>query len=49
MIFQIDITLTVWLFKEQGESNTYSLLFPLYLVLAMHAWYLAKTLPEEPA
>ena len=49
MIFQIDITVTVWLFKEQGESNTYSLLFPLYLVLAMHAWYLAKTLPEEPA
>jgi HEAT repeat protein len=49
MIFQIDITVTVWLFKVQGESNTYGVLFPLYLLLAVHAWYLAKTLPEEPA
>lgn len=49
MIFQVDITVTVWLFKVQGESNTYSLLFPLYLLLAVHAWYLAKHMPEEPA
>jgi hypothetical protein len=49
MIFQIDITVTVWLFKAEGESNTYMLLFPLYLLLAMHAWYLAKSMPEEPA
>jgi HEAT repeat protein len=49
MIFQIDITVTVWLFKAEGESNTYLLLFPLYFLLAVHAWYLAKTLPEEPA
>jgi hypothetical protein len=49
MIFQIDITATVWLFRVQGESNTYGLLFPLYLLLAIHAWYLAKNMPEEPA
>ena len=49
MIFQIDITVTVWLFKVQGESNTYGVLFPLYLLLAVHAWYLAKNMPEEPA
>ena len=49
MIFQIDITVTVWLFKAEGESNTYLLLFPLYLLLAVHAWYLAKNMPEEPA
>jgi hypothetical protein len=49
MIFQIDITITVWLFKAEGESNTYILLFPLYLLLAVHAWYLAKNMPEEPA
>jgi hypothetical protein len=48
MIFQIDITVTVWLFKAEGESNTYILLFPLYLLLAVHAWYLAKNMPEEP-
>jgi len=49
MIFQIDITVTVWLFKAQGETNTYGLLFPLYLLLAVHAWYLARIMPEEPA
>jgi hypothetical protein len=49
MIFQIDITVTVWLFRAEGESNTYILLFPLYLLLAVHAWYLAKHMPEEPA
>jgi hypothetical protein len=49
MIFQIDITITVWLFQVQGESNTYGVLFPLYLLLAVHAWYLAKSMPEEPA
>jgi HEAT repeat protein len=49
MIFQIDITVTVWLFKAQGEANTYSVLFPLYLLLAVHAWHLARNMPEEPA
>lgn len=49
MIFQIDITVTVWLFTAQGETNTYSVLFPIYLLLALHAWYLAKNMPEEPA
>jgi hypothetical protein len=46
MIFQIDITLTVWLFKFGGEINTYSILFPLYLLLGLHAWYMAKLMPE---
>lgn len=49
MIFQVDITLTVWIFRELGESNTYGLLFPVYFLLAIHAWYLAKNMPEEPA
>ena len=49
MIFQIDITVTVWLFNAEGESNTFLVLFPLYLLLALHAWYLAKNMPEEPA
>ena len=49
MIFQIDITATVWMWKNEGESNTYVVLFPLYLLLAVHAWYLAKNMPEEPA
>lgn len=47
MIFQIDITLTVWLYKMQGEANTYSVLFPLYLLLGIHAWYITKNMPED--
>jgi hypothetical protein len=48
MIFQIDITATVWLFKTTGEAETYSLLFPFYLLLAVHAWYITKMMPEDP-
>jgi HEAT repeat protein len=46
MIFQIDVTLTIWIFKIWGETNTYSILFPVYLLLAIHAWYMAKMMPE---
>ena len=48
MIFQIDITATVWLFKYGGETNTYSILFPLYLLLALHAYYITTKMPEPP-
>jgi len=48
MIFQIDITATVWLFRFEGESITYQVLFLIYLVLAIHAWYLAESMPEDP-
>ena len=48
MIFQIDITATVWLFKYGGETNTYSILFPIYLLLALHAYYITKKMPEPP-
>jgi hypothetical protein len=48
MIFQIDITTTVWLFKYYGEANTYGILFPLYIFLGIHAWYITKKMPEEP-
>jgi hypothetical protein len=46
MIFQIDITATVWLFRYQGEVSSYVLLFPVYLVLAFHAWYIAQKIPD---
>jgi len=48
MIFQIDITATVWLFKYGGETNTYSILFPIYLMLALHAYYITIKTPETP-
>jgi hypothetical protein len=46
MIFQIDITATVWLFKIGGEGITYNVLFPIYLLLAIHAYYVTKKTPE---
>lgn len=46
MIFQIDVTVTVWLFKYGGEENTYGILFPIYLLLALHAYYITKKMPE---
>ncbi|HVP96945.1 HEAT repeat domain-containing protein [Methanoregula sp.] len=46
MIFQIDVTATVWLFKYEGQADTYGLLFPLYILLAIHAWYLAAEMPD---
>jgi hypothetical protein len=46
MIFQIDITATVWLYKYEGEGSSYGMLFPIYLLLAIHAWYLAKKMPD---
>jgi hypothetical protein len=49
MIFQIELTFTIWVWKIEGETNTYLLLYPLYLLFGLHAWYLAKNMPEEPA
>ena len=46
MIFQIDVTATVWLYKDQGQGNSYGVLFPIYILLALHAWYLAKKMPD---
>ena len=46
MIFQIDVTATVWLFKYEGEGSSYGMLFPLYFILAIHAWYLARQMPD---
>lgn len=48
MIFQIDITITVWLFRYSGEENTYCILLPFYILLAVHAWYITRMMPEEP-
>jgi hypothetical protein len=49
MIFQIELQITLSLWKSEGETNTYLLLYPLYFLLAVHAWYLAKNMPDEPA
>jgi hypothetical protein len=46
LIFQIDVTATLWLFATAGDQPTYGLLLPLYVILAAHAWYLAGRMPE---
>ncbi|HUH79016.1 MAG TPA: HEAT repeat domain-containing protein [Methanoregula sp.] len=48
MIFQIDITATVWLWKVRGDTETYQILLPLYILLAVHAWYITRKMPEDP-
>jgi hypothetical protein len=46
MIFEIDIFATVWAFKYLGEEFTYETLLPIYLLLALHAYYVTIKMPE---
>jgi hypothetical protein len=48
MIFQIDVIATVWLFKFEGDTNSYAVLLPIYLLLGAHAWYITKKMPKDP-
>ena len=42
LVFQVDVTATLWLFATAGDQPTYGLLLPLYVILAAHAWYLGR-------
>ena len=46
LIFQIDIYATVWIYQTQGEIAALDVLLPIYVVLAIHAWYIARRMPE---
>jgi hypothetical protein len=46
LIFQLDVTLTLYLLSYEGEQITYGILLPLYSVFAVHAWYIARKIPE---
>ena len=46
VVFQVDITATLWLFATLGDQFTYGLLLPIYLLISIHAWYLSRLLPE---
>ncbi len=46
LIFQIDIYATVWIYQTQGELGALDVLLPVYLILAIHAWYIARKMPE---
>ncbi|HXX55624.1 MAG TPA: HEAT repeat domain-containing protein [Methanoregula sp.] len=48
MIFQIELTVTLWLWKNQGEDVTNVILWPAYVLLGVHAWYITRKIPEDP-
>jgi hypothetical protein len=48
MIFEIDIFGTIWVFQYLGEQFTYEALFPIYFLLAVHAYYITVKAPDEP-
>jgi len=46
VVFQVDVYATLWLFVNQGALLTYDFLFPVYLIIALHAWYIARSMPD---
>lgn len=46
LIFQVDVYATLWAFTTTGELISISILFPIYLALAIHAWYIARKMPD---
>ncbi|MDT8357432.1 MAG: HEAT repeat domain-containing protein [Methanomicrobiaceae archaeon] len=46
LVFQIDVTLTVWLYAYEGGSLSSFFLLPVYAILAFHAWYIAVNMPD---
>ena len=46
LIFQLDVTVTLWLLRFGGESLSYTILFPFYLLIAIHAAYIAIKMPD---
>ena len=48
MIFEIDIFGTVWAYQYWGEQFTFETLLPIYLLLAIHAYYITAKMPDDP-
>ncbi|NYT06022.1 MAG: HEAT repeat domain-containing protein [Methanomicrobiales archaeon] len=46
LIFQLDVSATLWLFAYEGTDVAYGLLFPVYVLLAVHAWQYARGMPD---
>ncbi len=46
IIFQIDVYATTLVFATNGEFTTYGLNYPVYFILAAHAWYMASKMPD---
>jgi FOG: HEAT repeat len=46
LVFQLDVTITLYMLSFGGEDLTYTLMLPLYGLFALHAWYIARKMPE---
>jgi HEAT repeat protein len=46
VLFQVDVYITLWLFTHESEALTETLLLTLYILLAVHAWYIARRMPD---
>jgi HEAT repeat protein len=46
VLFQVDVYVTLWLFTHEEEMLTETLLLVAYILLAMHAWYVARRMPD---
>jgi HEAT repeat protein len=46
VLFQVDVYVTLWLFTHEEELMTETLLLTAYILIAMHAWYLARRMPD---
>ncbi len=46
VLFQVDVYVTLWLFTHEEELMTETLLLTVYILLAMHAWYMARRMPD---
>ena len=46
VLFQVDVYVTLWLFTHEEELMTETLLLTAYILIAMHAWYMARRMPD---
>ncbi|MDH7592934.1 MAG: HEAT repeat domain-containing protein [Methanomicrobiales archaeon] len=46
LIFQVDVTLTLYMLSFGGEQLTYMVMLPIYALFALHAWFIAQKMPE---
>jgi HEAT repeat protein len=46
LLFQVDVYVTLLLLASKGEMPTYWVTLPIYSLLAIHAWYIAKHMPD---
>lgn len=46
IIFQIDVYTTLFLADTQGQVLTFQYLLPVYVLIALHAWYIARQMPD---